>query len=269
MTFWNGNFGGSKIVNELRKTFLAGFFAAWETVVDLPLSRSSLSARPPRWAAACFPLLGVVFGGAVLIAGDLCGFFFNPVAGAVIFALAGTVLWELRDSGRGSRLLATCLGECFRGTAWQEALENASSSPDGITIQPAAPIYWIGLAARFLILFALGRSGAGSWLIVIWICGFSLQGMLALESAGPEKQPIFPGGEQGHRALLGMLILSGVCFFLQFPTGTLAAGALYYFACRKGRDLLAGDPDAVNDRIALISAGAEQFWLLLGLLLAL
>ena len=76
---------------------------------------------------ACAFLCLMAAGFLVLAAAWLVRLIFNPSAGALVFALAGTLLFFLKDSGRGFSLLLSYAANRFTGEPAVTALNRADS----------------------------------------------------------------------------------------------------------------------------------------------
>lgn len=156
--------------------------AAWEMLIDFPVPKElkkSFGAKIPDGVKLIgFPLVGMLCGGVLALAGQFCATVFNPIAGGVIFSLLTLVFWDLKDSGRSLGVLGSFAALKFSKISGENVWNNLNNNFMEIK-NPASLLVVVFLEIfKFAVFFLLYRYSGKLWLVMVLAGGFSVQGYL-------------------------------------------------------------------------------------------
>jgi len=223
-----------------QKILLAAFYKAWEYLIDYPLpalpARLQSTAHPQdRMVLAFFPVTGFLLGLFPLILGTLGRWFFNPVAGALLFAVSAIVILIGKDSGRGVSLFCSAAMLRFSGLPAGECLKRMNGNPAVLLNEArfsSALVFLVFLI--FADLFLMGIAGAMSALPAIFAGDALLQAQLAAEKGPEQTAPRLNCGTQGFPEIPGIII--ALLLLIAHPQlGTLVMIAVFIFIRRRSR----------------------------------
>jgi hypothetical protein len=141
---------------------------AWQKQMLLPLPEKLKNRRAGKneYEMGAFVLLGFIVGLAAVLAGGIAELFFNRFSGALIFALAGWLLWIFHDHGRGDGLISQKLADLLPG--------------DVLPYRAVLPVFMTIL--KYFLLFALFFKGGRCFLSLVFAGIFALEVLLIREA---------------------------------------------------------------------------------------
>ncbi len=245
----------------------AGFRAAWELLIDLPLPgggiRSSGRSPAPVEILVWFPLLGAAAGAVVALIEAAGSGIFNHTAGMMAAVAVGLLFCELKDSGRGSLLLASFIAALGAGAGRRGALEEMESTREALNDPLAALICLVQFLFKAALLGALAIHGVLWWMAAVFAGEFLFQGVLLLRT-----RPEAPEYRSARTALWTAGIVVGGIMLPAFPAAVAVTAALLYIGSGECGKLISGmDKGRSADGITLTGTVAEIVFMLIGLLL--
>ena len=255
-----------------------GVLAAWEMLIDAPppemlrnvVAERSKRAVPVPFRLAGFPLLGVVFGLLLALAGSFLIRVFHPAGGALAFAVVALLLLEWKDGGRSLGLSASALTQRWRGVPWDETLERMNPDLNALTSPLSAAILTLLEIVKAAMLFLICFGHANSWLVIVLAGGFAVQGALAGLPELGSGHPLLEIPERCRRRALGWTV-GGICvvWMFFFPFGALIAGlAIWGMIVGFSRYFDRNFGGISAEMITLAGSAAEFLLLLIGVLFA-
>lgn len=221
------------------KIFVLGqsMVAAWEMLIDFPVPgelKKKFGGKVGDGVKLLgFPLLGVICGVILALAGQFCATVFNQIAGGVIFALLTLVFWDLKDSGRSLGVLGSFAALKIAKVSGENVWNNLNSNFMELK-NPASLLVVVFLELfKFAVFFLLYRYSGKLWLIMVLAGGFTVQGYLAglRDIAGSPILSFTPVDAKRMWVTLAVISLFMMLFFGSLSPFfafllTLAAGVL-------------------------------------------
>ena len=216
-------------MNQIR-TAVAALIAAWGLISDFQLPRSFIQRFRMKVPAVnvlvSMPWVGMAAGFLVLAAAWLVRLIFNPSAGALVFALAGTLLFFLKDSGRGFSLLLSYAANRFTGEPAVTALNRADSRLTELLKNPVLLLISVITVVLVLgMLFMLFYRGAGLWFAAVIGADALIQARLCLETDRNTRMPFLHTAGKGRSRLGASAATAAVLMLICFPA-VAALGAI-------------------------------------------
>ena len=230
---------------------------AWEMLSDLRLPVAVSGVVGGR-ALPFFPLWGALAGALCALIGILAALLTNRIAGAVVFAVVGSVFLLAKDSLRGVNALRSfALGRWYRG-GFSEALKVVSC---GGSEEQTETLVGAALALiEFTLLLLMGLYWSAWYLPFVFAGGFTVQGALAAEFgivADPERVNV--------KTMWIVFGVIGVISFIFFPLATVIGAVAVYALAVPAVKFLRANADAPGaDIVTLWGALAELALLLSG-----
>ena len=212
------------------RTAVAALIASWGLISDFQLPRSFVEhfrmKVPAVNVLVCMPWVGMLAGFLVFLAGVLIRGIFNPSAGALFFALAGPLLFFLKDSGRGFSLLLSYAGKRFSGEPPVSALNRADSRLTELLKNPVMLLVAVIIVVLVLgMLFMLFFRGAGFWLAAVIGADALIQARLCLEPDRNTRMAFLHTAGKGKSRLGTSAVLAALLMLICFPA-VAALGAI-------------------------------------------
>ncbi len=257
-----------------QERYFRGLLGAWELLIDFPLPQS-LADRLGKGVDAtsklvAFPLVGAAVGILLALAAEFCSKAFNPVAGNIIFACLGAVFLELKDSGRGQRLLLALI------TAFRQKRNLASELPGLVPERSRSDFAFeqtfstIFQLVKVTLLFVLAYYSAKLWFAAMLIGAFTVQGILAMEPDNESGHPILPVPAENRRFIWFSAGVLTIPLLFCFPLATFLGIALVYFSAAGLAGFFRRNYSGVTPNLITLAGYLTEFALLiLGILLAL
>ena len=254
-----------------------GMLAAWEMLIDAPppevlrgVAERSKGGVSAAFRLAGFPLLGLMFGVLLGLAGSFLVRVFHPAGGALAFAVVALLLLEWKDGGRSLGLTTSVLTLRRRGLAWDEALERMNPDLNALTSPLSAAVLTLLEIVKAAMLFLVCFGHANAWLVIVLAGGFAVQGALAGLPEEGSGRPFLEISEGSRNRVLGWVVgvicVVWMCFF---PFGALMAGlAIWGMIVGFSRYFDRNFGGVSAEMITLAGSAAEFLLLLIGILFA-
>jgi hypothetical protein len=262
------------MIDEIKKRFCK-FHTAWQTVLDFPplpnLTESCTLVSKASGVVVYFPIIGVIAALMIVLPVVFIASVSNEIAGAIIYATCATILWELKDSGRGSIMITSFFVALFRKTPFVNSVISMRSDRS-ILEQPSAEIiYLLTFICRWAGLFILSFYGAKFWLVVILTASFTVQGDLASRSAdGGSAAPLLAVQPDERRNM--WLVAGVIALFVFLPFFTIAsiasAAAAYIISSEYSRVMARSNSGMTAEGVTAAGAFTEYITLFIGILWA-
>ncbi|MBR7104812.1 MAG: hypothetical protein IKC65_07705 [Lentisphaeria bacterium] len=214
------------------KQWFSGFCTAWEMLIDRPLPRR-LTARVQGCSptslqiAAGFALTGITVGALLAL---LCGLlhisWLNHYVASGLFAAAAVFLAEYKDSGRGLRLLLSCIRRKLDDYDWIEAATEASAEDRSLEKSAGTLSAMLILLLEFICFALLAFHRASLWCIPLFSGAFTIQMLFATLPRKMNMPPYLPIPENRKKAIWILPGLIALTTFFIFPAAAIAAAAI-------------------------------------------
>lgn len=217
------------------KEYTKYFSAAWELLIDLPLPKflkdGGVAKKYGIEVQYAFPLIGLVFGCLVIVAGILLSGV-KPVAAAIIFAVPMAILMIIKDSGRSLGALVSFVELKTEKVSTVAALYNMRSEVRDVQSMPAVISIVIIMLFYLLAFFLVSLYNFYYWMIMVLVFSFTIQAALAALPLYHDKTPIIATPKRGRNHLWSIAGFIALFILFQAPYATLITAALAFFATK-------------------------------------
>lgn len=164
---------------------LAALAAAWNLLIDIPLPESlrvradDMDEDSSELTALAFPVVGLILGFILFVAGWLLSGLFQLSVGAALFGVLAVLLSESSDSGRGFGLAVSYVENLSDGMGLSGSFQSLESDWRRFSgfVSTVAGVVLLGV--KFFCFRELFLSGASAWVMGVFVLGFASQGYLS------------------------------------------------------------------------------------------
>ena len=255
---------------------LAWAITAWDMLMDIPVPRfvrklCSAKSVTHMELAHGFVLVGIFTGVVFALVSTLLSIsWINKYVAAGIFAVAAAVVCELKDSGRGLRLLISAISRKLSGEGWIDSVLD-SSAQDGSFEKSSGSI-----SALLITFIEVGCFGLLSYFRAAWWCvavfagAYTIQMLLATLPRTLGNEPFIKIAPDKKMQIWIFPAVIGVLSILFFPAagivGAVIVGGLGQIVHKNFQ--LTGTP-VTADVITLCGKLTEIILLLCGIIFVL
>jgi len=258
----------------IHKVVMASFTAAWEMLIDLPLPASLKNAGKDfeddvfsPLIQMSFPVVGVVAGLLIFFFGGVLSMLSMKISGAVIFAIALTLLTELKDSFRSLGALVSLFDQMIDRKPLVYAMVNLDNDVRNAAGPLSSLVLVLAILLKLFTFYVMFYCGYYYWMIAVLVLSFTIQGHLA---AAPALNTGLPVIEINHETRLYIWGVAGFfVLFILFKSpyvSLIAFAAAFVFANVVRRFCEIKFNGVTIDIISLAGYLFELFALLLGVL---
>ena len=206
--------------------------AAWDMLIDIPvpgfIRKLCVKKSVTHLELASGFVLTGIFTGVVfaLFSGLLSVSWINRYAAAGIFAVAAAVVCELKDSGRGLRLLISAVSRKLSGNGWIDSVLDASAG-DGSFERSSGSISALLISFVEAGCFALlSYYHAAWWCVAVFTGAFTVQMLLATLPRTLGNDPFLKISSAQKLQMWLLPVLTGLVMIFFFPAAGIVAAAL-------------------------------------------
>lgn len=164
---------------------LAALAAAWNLLIDIPLPKSlrvradDMDEDSSELTALAFPVVGLILGFILFVAGWLLSGLFQLSVGAALFGGLAVLLSESSDSGRGFCLAVSYVENLSDGMGLSGSFQSLESDWRSFSDFVSTVAGVVLLEVKFFCFRELFLAGAWSWVMGIFVLGAASQGYLS------------------------------------------------------------------------------------------
>ena len=150
---------------------LAALAAAWNLLIDIPLPESlrvradDMDEDSSELTARAFPVVGLILGFILFVAGWLLSGLFQLSVGAALFGALAVLLSESSDSGRGFCLAVSYVENLSDGMGLSGSFQSLESDWRNFSDFVSAVAGVVLLEVKFFCFRELFLSGASAWVM--------------------------------------------------------------------------------------------------------
>lgn len=258
----------------IKKVSSGSFVAAWQMLTDFPLPESlkrsgknfDSEAFSP-FVQMNFPIVGLALGMCAWISGAILSAVLSKIAAALVFAMAMTLLSELKDSFRGAGVLLSFFEQKMARRSFIHALLSLDNDVKKIASSISSVIMLLAMVLKLTAFFIMSYYGYYYWMIAIFTLEFTIQGFMAAAPSLNTGVPILeiPRESYWHIWLIAGFISLFILFQAPYPT-LLASGTAFVVAVGFRRFCEWRLNGVSIDIIGLTGYVFELFTLLLGVI---
>ena len=208
---------------------LAWAITAWDMLMDIPVPRVVRNFCSGKGVthlelAHGFVIVGIFTGVVFALFSTLLSIsWINSYVAAGIFAVAGAVVCELKDSGRGIRLLISAISRKLSGEGWIDSVLDASAK-DGSFEKSSGSISALLISFIEVVCFGLlSYYRAAWWCVAVFAGAFTIQMLLATLPRTLGNEPFIKIAPDKKTKIWIIPAVIGVLTILFFPAAGIVA----------------------------------------------
>ena len=211
---------------------LAWAITAWDMLMDIPVPRFVRNFCSGKGVthlelAHGFVIVGIFTGVVFALFSTLLSIsWINRYVAAGIFAVAAAVVCELKDSGRGLRLLISAISRKLSGQGWIDSVLDASAR-DGSFEKSSGSISALLISAVEVVCFGLlSYYRAAWWCVAVFAGAFTIQMLFATLPRTLGNEPFIKIAPDKKMQIWIFPAVIGVLSILFFPAAAIV-GAVF------------------------------------------
>ena len=212
--------------------WLDGTVAAWDMLIDIQVPgfirklcrKKNVSTLE---LAQGFVIIGILTGVVLAIFSALLSVsWINRYVAAGLFAVTASVVCEIKDSGRGLRLLISAISRKLSGNGWIDSVLDASNR-DGSFEKSSGSISALLISFTQIACFGLlSYYRAAWWSVAVFTGAFTIQMLFATLPRTLGEEPYLKIAPSQRLKMWLLPALTGLVMIFFFPAAGIVAAAL-------------------------------------------